>query len=387
MPELYDKDPVGGPHGQISTRPHVLIVDDSRANLTALEASLEPLDVTVDRATSGEKALRCLLEREYAVVLMDVQMPGMDGFQTARFMRERESSMRTPIIFLTAYDESHTRAFHGYAIGAVDYMSKPYDPEILRAKVGIFVELFRGREEVQRKSEELSEANRKLKDRTADLEAFTYSLSHDLRSPLRTIHGFSSLLEQGEGEVIDEEKLSYLVRIKGAAERMSHLIEDMLTLSRASHGEMVVRTVDISRMAHEIVDDLRTHYDDHEVRFSVDDGLQCTADPGLMRIALYNLLDNAWKFTRKVARPAVSITGRSVNGNGSCRLVVSDNGSGFDRKQADGLFQPFRRFHSSRDFAGTGIGLAIVRRVVLRHNGSITLQSEEGKGTRVTLSI
>ena len=387
MHNLYDKDLVEGLHGQVSTRPHVLIVDDSKANLTALEASLEPLDVTVDRAASGEKALRCLLEREYAVVLLDVQMPEMDGFQTAKFMRERESSMRTPIIFLTAYDESHTRAFHGYAIGAVDYMSKPYDPEILRAKVGIFVELFRGREEVRRKSEELAEANRKLRDRTADLEAFTYSLSHDLRSPLRTIHGFGSLLEQAEGEVIDEEKISYLGRIKGAAERMSHLIEDMLTLSRASHGEMVVKTVDVSRMAHEIVDDLRTHYDDHDVRFSVDDGLHCTADPGLLRIALYNLLDNAWKFTRKVTRPAVTVTGRPGNGQESCRLVVSDNGSGFDRAKADGLFQPFHRFHSSRDFAGTGIGLAIVRRVIVRHNGSITLQSEEGKGTRVTMVI
>lgn len=387
MRNLYDKDLVEGLHGQVSTRPHVLIVDDSKANLTALEASLETLDVTVDRATSGEKALRCLLEREYAVVLLDVQMPGMDGFQTARFMRERERSMRTPIIFLTAYDESHTRAFHGYAIGAVDYMSKPYDPEILRAKVGIFVELFRGREEVRRKSEELAEANRKLRDRTADLEAFTYSLSHDLRSPLRTIHGFGSLLEQAEGELIDDEKISYLGRIKGAAERMSHLIEDMLTLSRASHGEMVVKTVDVSRMAHEIVDDLRTHYDDHDVRFSVDDGLQCTADPGLLRIALYNVLDNAWKFTRKVARPAVTVTGRPGNGKEGCRLIVSDNGSGFDRTKADGLFQPFRRFHSSRDFAGTGIGLAIVRRVIVRHNGSITLQSEEGKGTRVTMVI
>lgn len=387
MHNLYDKDLVEGLHGQVSTRPHVLIVDDSKANLTALEASLETLDVTVDRATSGEKALRCLLEREYAVVLLDVQMPGMDGFQTARFMRERESSMRTPIIFLTAYDESHTRAFHGYAIGAVDYISKPYDPEILRAKVGIFVELFRGREEVRRKSEELAEANRKLKDRTADLEAFTYSLSHDLRSPLRTIHGFGSLLEQAEGEIIDDEKISYLGRIKGAAERMSQLIEDMLTLSRASHGEMVVKTVDISRMAHEIVDDLRTHYDDHDVRFNVDDDLHCMADPGLLRIALYNLLDNAWKFTRKVTRPAVTVTGRPGNGKESCRLIVSDNGSGFDRKKADGLFQPFRRFHSSRDFAGTGIGLAIVRRVVVRHNGSITLQSEEGKGTRVTMVI
>ena len=370
----------------IDRRPHVLIVDDNPANLLTLEASLESLDVETVPASSGEEALRKLLEHDFAVVLLDVRMPGIDGFETAELLRDRESSRSTPIIFLTAHDREHARAFRGYALGAVDYMSKPYDPEILRAKVSIFVELFRHRQEVHRKSQEMEDLNRRLRERTADLEAFSYSLSHDLRAPLRTIDGFGSLLMEAERERLGEESLAWLGKIRGASARMSELIEDMLTLAQASHTELHIRPIDLTAMIEGVLGEIRGEEQRAGVEISVDAGLTTIGDPGLFRIALLNLLENAWKFSARIEAPAIRVAG-STTESGALRLVITDNGCGFDRERAEGIFEPFRRFHKASEFSGTGIGLAIVQRVLSRHAGTIEIDSTPGEGTRVTLEI
>ena len=426
----------------------VLIVDDNVRNLMALEATLQELNVRIDRATSGEDALRRLLEREYAVILLDVQMPGIDGFETATIIRERQRSQHTPIIFLTAYDTNHQQAFTGYSVGAVDYISKPYDPDILKAKVTTFVELYRKREEVRRQSALLAEINRKLEERngkieslnrqistmnqeleqrvhrrtvelekinaklteeigererveaevrllnsdlerrvqerTSDLEAFSYSLSHDLRAPLRSIDGFSKVLEEGLGDKLDEEEGKYLQRIRASCGRMHALIDDMLMLARATHGDMQLREIDVTRLATEIADELRLIYPDHNVAFTAQPDIRVTADNGLMRIALFNLLDNAWKFTLRAKRPTVSIT---LADDEAGSILIRDNGSGFNADGAAKLFKPFQRFHSAQEFSGTGIGLAIVHRIVTRHGGEISVASAEGKGTTITLSL
>ncbi len=371
---------------------NILLVDDHLANLIALEAMLKSLDQNLVRASSGEEALLRLLEQDFAVILLDVQMADMDGFETAHMIKQRERNQYTPIIFITAiYHEEHYIS-QGYLSGAVDYLQKPIVPEVLRAKVSVFVDLYHKTEAFKQQAIELERVNqafaqkltevhvlnRQLEALNRELESFSYSVSHDLRAPLRSMKGFSQALLQGYETLLDEKGQDFLYRIVNSCDHMSELIEDLLQLSRVTRGQINMQWINLSEIVQNVVKELQVANPDHNVHISIEDNLTVQADPRLMKIVFTNLLNNAWKFTRETPAAEVEI-GRSWQDNRPI-FYVRDNGAGFDMAFGHQLFQPFQRLHTEGEFEGNGIGLATAQRIIHRHGGEIWADGSVGKG-------
>lgn len=406
----------------------LLLVDDRPENLVALESALEMLGQNLVKVSNGREALRAALNQDFAVVLLDVRLPDVDGFETAGLLRERPRSRHTPIIFLTAVDKDDSQVSKGYSLGAVDYIFKPLDPDILRAKVSVFIELYQKKRQIERlnrsleervrqRTVELETANRDLEHqvrerkraeeevrqfnaqleervqaRTAELEAandelraFSYSVSHDLRSPLRKIEAFSQLLIDECQDELSPPAPDYLSRIRAASRHMNALIEDMLKLSRVSREQMKRESVNLSTIARDILDEYQQSYPTRQVTTNVEDGLIVNGDEALLRIALENLLSNAWKFTGEKDDGRIEFKAAKLDGEEA--FCISDNGAGFDMNHADKLFQAFQRLHPSHSFPGTGIGLAIVYRIIKRHGGRIVGEGRINEGASFTFTL
>jgi light-regulated signal transduction histidine kinase (bacteriophytochrome) len=224
----------------------------------------------------------------------------------------------------------------------------------------------------------LARSNAELMTANAELESFSYSVSHDLRAPLRTIDGFSHALLEDCADRLDDEGRDHLNRIRAATQRMGSLIDDLLNLSRVSRTAMQTQTFDISALARSIAGDLDNEQPGRRIELHIQNGLETTADPSLMRIALGNLLSNAWKFTSKQERARIEFGQADVNGVSA--FFVRDDGAGFDAANADRLFGAFQRLHSVTEFPGTGIGLATVQRIIHRHGGRVWAESATGHG-------
>ncbi len=238
---------------------------------------------------------------------------------------------------------------------------------------------------VEERTHELQERNESLRRNAAELlaantelDAFAYSVSHDLRAPLRSIDGFSQILLEDYSEKLDEAGRESLQRVRAASQRMGTLIDDLLKLARVTRAEIRTEDVDLSGMAREIVADLQRTTPERQVEFEIAPGLKARGDTRLLRVALDNLLRNSWKYTAK--QPAPRVEFRSADANGGRTFMVRDNGAGFDMKYADKLFGVFQRLHSAADFEGTGIGLATVRRIINRHGGRIWAEGAVDQG-------
>jgi two-component system, sensor histidine kinase and response regulator len=373
-------------------RVNILLVDDQPANLVALEAMLQNLEQNLIKAESGREALKQLLTHDFAVILLDVKMPEMDGFETAALIRQREKSRHTPILFLTAADTSQTQAVRGYAVGAVDYLVKPVVPEIVRSKVAVFVELAKKNELLRRQAEllaqseqaalELAEARaelvRDLEHKNRELESFSYAVSHDLRAPLRRIDSFSRAVLESQGERLDEVGQKFLGRVREASQQMSQLIDDVLYLSRVTRAELRDHEVDLSELTGLILSRLQEAEPARRAELKIRPGVVVSGDGQLLRIALENLLQNAWKFTAK--KPEARIEFGVTQSSGEPTYFMRDNGAGFDMTYAARLFGPFQRLHSQQEFSGSGIGLATVQRIIHRHGGKVWAEGLVGQG-------
>ena len=226
------------------------------------------------------------------------------------------------------------------------------------------------------------ERTAELEASTRELDAFAYSVSHDLRAPLRAVAGFSELLIEDYADLLDQTGRDYLVRVVSAAARMSTLIDDLLTLSRATRSEPRWRPVDLTAVAHRVLADLRAADPDpdrHTTRIVVDEAMTATGDPALLELALQNLIGNAWKFTAKQDKALIHVGSRRLP-DGAREYFVRDTGAGFDMRYADKLFVPFQRLHSREEFAGSGVGLAIVGRIITRHGGRIWAEGHPEHG-------
>jgi signal transduction histidine kinase len=400
-----DAEPVEGPLIEIAPV-KILLVDDQPENLLSASAVLESLGQEVIRAESGREALRHLLDHDFAVIVLDVMMPEMDGFETAALIRQRDRSRLTPIIFLTALGRSDDHMLRGYNLGAVDYMTKPFVPEILRSKVSVFVELHRKsvllahqsaliesrNEELQRAihrsqqaEEEIKALNRHLERQldemnqvNRELEAFSYSVSHDLRGPLNRMAGFSKALMEFHSQALNEEGKIFLQRIENSAKRMCELVEDLLNFSRLTRVEMQIEPHDLSAMVAGLAAELQARDPQRVADFDITPGIAVSCDPILMRAAIMNLLENSWKFTRKHATAKIEFG--ETDGPTGPVYFLRDDGAGFDMRDAARLFSPFQRLHKSSDFEGTGIGLATVERIIRRHGGRIWAEGEIERG-------
>jgi two-component system, sensor histidine kinase and response regulator len=371
---------------EAEAKPHVavsiLIVDDDSTKRFALKTILAPLGEEIVEASSGADALRQLLRQEFAVLLLDVRMPMMDGFETAQLIRQRPRSELTPIIFVTALDQAETDMGRGYDLGAVDFVFAPVVPAILRAKVAVFVELYRAQQELRRYRSQLEmlveERTTALTAVNRELEAFSYSVSNDLRAPLLAFDGLSQALLEDYGGELDKKAKDYLLRMRRASARMTSVFDGLQSLFRLTSGEIHRERLDVSKLANEIVDEVRSENPDRKVKVQVADGMTASGDKRLLRILLSNLINNAWKFTGLEAAPKIEIGTEIVDGES--RLFVRDNGVGFDMIYAHRLFGAFQRLHSQSDFPGAGIGLATARRIVNRHGGRIWAEGAVGEG-------
>ena len=360
----------------MNSKHSILIVDDRIENLFTLEKTLGGTGSEIVKAQNGNEALATTLNYNFALAVLDVQMPGMDGFELAEILRNDEKTSTIPIIFLTAYSMGETAIFKGYKSGAVDYIVKPYRPEILLSKANVFLEL-------HRQKELLADANR-------ELEAFAYSVSHDLRAPLRAIDGFSKILLEDYSDSLDAEGNRLLNVVCENTDKMAQLIDDILSFSRMRRNEMSGMEIDISPLVNEIVMELEQTTGGRNIEWRIDDLETVFGDAAMIKVALKNLIGNAVKYTKK-KDPAIIEIGISNDGGATrpnfVTFFIQDNGAGFNMKFADKLFGVFQRLHGPDEFEGTGAGLAIVQRVIERHGGSVRGVGEIEKGSTFYFSL
>src|SRR5579872_2549343 len=347
-------------------RPRVLIVDDN-ADLRDYMGSLLAPVYEVSTAQDGLKALAAAQSDSPDLILSDVMMPRLSGIDLVRKLRADPRTASIPVILLSARAGQES-AIEGLDAGSDDYLTKPFSAPELLARVRTHVQLaLKRREWVSR----LESANR-------ELDAFTYSVAHDLRAPLRGINGMAEILRESKLQQLDAEGQKYLQFIHEYGSRTAELIEDLLKLSRITRGELARESFDLSDLVREVAEQLSHAHPERRVDLVVADGILVTADPRLLRVALENLLGNAWKFTGK--RASARIEFGVEQREGAPVYFIRDNGVGFDMVYADRLFGVFQRLHPLTQFEGTGVGLATVQRILTRHGGRIWAESALNEG-------
>jgi two-component system, sensor histidine kinase and response regulator len=373
----------------------LLIVDDDATQMRALCATLEAEGYLAEGFTSAKESLAHLREHPFDLLLTDLTMPEMDGIELLKAAQEADPHIVG--IVMTGHASVDT-AVSAMKAGALDYILKPFTLRAVRPVLqrALTVRKLLGEnEELRRTEETIRRLNRDLEktvdDRTQqlteanrELEAFSQSVSHDLRAPLRAINGFGGFLLTEYNHVLDERARGYVNRILGAGARMEQLIGDLMRLSHAAGVELRSVSVDLSQLAASIVADLREREPSRHVDVAIESDMSCCGDPQLLRIALENLISNAWKFTRDVRGARIDV-GRSAGVPDG--FFVRDNGAGFEPEQAKNLFAPFRRLHTSAQFPGTGVGLSIVQRIIRRHGGRLSAQGAVGQGATFSFTV
>lgn len=400
----------------------ILIVDDKKENLLSLQVILADRGYDFVEASSGKEALRILLkDQDFAIILMDVQMPLMDGFETAELIRESDKLKHVPIIFLTANMDTPDYIFKGYQAGAVDYMIKPLSAEILQAKVMVFAELYRKNHELKIKEEETKRlnsailaANAELAEQYAaiekqandlmvknkELDAFTYISSHDLQEPLRKIQTFANLILSSEADNLSENGKMKFQRILYSANRMRQLIHSLLTFSRTNINdrERQFEEVNLATVIEDLKEVLSENISEKQAIIETQlQGCVCVI-PFQFTQLLQNLIANAIKFARPDVPPHITISNTIVKGSqlkhdklskdqDYCHITFKDNGIGFEPKFSEKIFDVFQKLHDRDAYEGTGIGLAIVKKIIDNHNGLITATGQPDMGAQFDIYL
>jgi light-regulated signal transduction histidine kinase (bacteriophytochrome) len=310
---------------------------------------------------------------------MDVGLDGdLDGIATAETIRDEHD---VPVVFLTAHADDDT-LHRATSSDAAAYLVKPFKAPDLRCVIEIALHKHaadrRLRENERWLEQTLQQRTAALEATNRELEAFNYSVAHDLRAPLRGIDSFSQLLIERYSQRLDHEGLAYLNRVRASASRMSQLIDALLSLAQVGRSDMQPLDLDFSQLVQSVTSELAAANPDRNVPMVIAPGMRAYADPRMLRIVVANLLENAWKFTARRQRPAVEVG--PVQNTALPTYYVRDNGAGFDPAYASRLFGAFQRLHPDREFPGTGIGLAIVQRVIARHGGTVWADSRPDQG-------
>ncbi len=375
-----------------SRSPTILLVDDRPENLLAYRGILGDMDARLAEAASGEEALRYLLLHPVALILLDVQMPGMDGFETASLIRQNARFEHTPILFVTAGDKTEAKQVEGYDAGAVDFLFKPLVPAILRSKVKVFLELHRKTEQLRVQALEAEAAARKLEEQALELERsneeleqYAYIISHDLQQPVRVIASFLGLLSQRCEGRLDDEAERYIQFSVDAAGRMTEQLTGLLAHARvrSGSGDPPVR-VDCDEILLVVRENLQLMIEETGASVVVEPLPAVQGYPNLLVQLFQNLVQNAIKF-RSDAPPRVDVS-VTRQGDDWC-FEVRDNGIGFEPQFAKRIFEIFQKLHTREEFDGTGMGLAIARKIVETHGGAIWAESRQGAGARFVFTI
>jgi two-component system, sensor histidine kinase len=402
-------------------RVSILLVDDRPENLLALEAILEPLGQELIRADSGPEALKRVLEFDLSVILLDVQMPGMNGFEVAEIIKSRERSRTIPIIFLSAISKEDAYVFKGYSMGAVDYVFKPFNPDVLRSKVAVFVDLFLKQREIQRQGDLLRESQKReleLEHRTSLLETearsaaklsqmndelhrrqvaleqamgarnrFYASMSHELRTPINAVIGYSTLMLDNIYGPLNAKQKEGLQRTLKAARHLLELVNDVLDLSKIEAGkiELSLQPVMFPSLIEDLFVTVRPLADEYGSSLSLEmegESFNIVSDPRRVRQILLNLLSNAIKFGE--GKP-IRVLCKQNEGKG-VEIDVVDLGVGIAKDDIARIFEEFVQVSESKQ-PGTGLGLPISRRLAQLLDGSLTVHSTPGQGSAFRLTL
>lgn len=391
----------------------ILIVDDIRANIVALKKILELHNLDVDTASSGEEALKKILKKEYGLIIMDVQMPGMDGFEVAEILAGSKRTKDIPVIFLSAVNKQKKFIFKGYETGGVDYITKPVDSDLLILKVKSFLKIYHQQnelktvrdllskeieirkqaqdnleEKVAERTVQLVSKNEELELRNHELQQFSWVVSHDLKEPARKVQMFINIIAE-RYLVKNDAANDYIARTIRSVERMQDLITDLLEYSRLS-SKVIPEQTDLNNVLEEVIADFDYLIEQNKAVITVGPLPTIVAIPSQLRQVFQNLIGNSLKFLRKEVTPVIEITSEiiqdkefdspiSQSGN-FVRIVVKDNGIGFDEIHLERIFMIFQSLHDRQTYQGTGIGLAITKKIIEKHNGLITAKSSEGEG-------
>jgi signal transduction histidine kinase len=406
----------------------ILLVDDREDNLLSIRTILEPDGYEFMQANSGRQALKILLkEYDFALILMDVKMPNLNGFETATLIYERERLRHIPIIFITANNYGDENVFKGYKAGAVDYIYKPINSDLLRAKVAVFIDLYNknrkllaqeqklkaaneslqkeievriiSEEKIKELNQQLMENISQLKATNEELDHFAYIASHDLQEPLRKIRTFSDLLITKYSDDLDNTATEFLRKIERSSRRMQLLIDDILSFSRFSTNSDAFKLTDLGDLIDQVLSDMELVIGEKQAVIRKGNMPVIDVVPSMFRQLFQNLIGNALKFSKPNEVPQIAISAEKIKGimipgiekkfyhNDFYTISVSDNGIGFDEQYSDLIFIIFKRLHSSSQFEGTGIGLAICKKIVEKHNGYIFARSKINKGSDFTIAL
>jgi len=404
----------------------ILVVDDRADNLISIEVILEKDNYTIVKANSGKAALKVLLnDHDFSLILMDVQMPELNGYETATIIYERDKLRNIPIIFITANNYDEDFMFKGYRMGGVDYIYKPINPELLRAKVAVFVELYSknqqlmlqekkllvaneflqkeieerkaSEERVKLLNEQLVAKNENLKQMNEELDQFAYMASHDLQEPLRKIQVFSDKILRNNNFDPDSEK--YFGKIINSSKRMQHLINNLLDFSRHTVSSNDFKKTSLNELVKNVLTELEVEIEKSNARINYENLPVVSAVPGLMQQLFYNLFSNAIKFRKPTVDLVIDVKAEKMNpidipkfikygqGKNYYKITMQDNGIGFDDKYAEDIFRVFKRLHSYQEFEGTGVGLSICKKIVEKHNGFIKAESKIDTGSTFIIGL
>ena len=376
----------------------ILIVDDKQENLFSLKSLLKVNLYDVDTAISGEEALKKLLKNEYELVILDVQMPGMDGYEVAENITGYSKTKDIPILFLSAVHIDKRFIAKGYTSGGVDYITKPFDPELLLLKIKTFSRLYKQTKElndiksnleqkVEARTIQLTEANKELEISNAELQQYAFIASHDLQEPLRKIITFSQIVK--ERFVVDEGN-HYMNRIISSSERMRTLINDLLSYSKLS-ATLEFVSMPLNAVIKDTVTDLELVIKETKAKLVIDELPTIEIIPDQLRQVFQNIISNALKFSKHDTEPEIkiwadftkekSIQSQPAEKGDYCRIYIADNGIGFNEQYLDKIFTMFQRLHGRAEYEGTGIGLSIVKKIIEKHNGIVSAKSKEEEGT------
>lgn len=391
----------------------ILIVDDKKENILPLKKILELHNLESEEAYSGEEALKKTLQKNYSLIILDVQMPGMDGFEVGETLAGSNRTKEIPIIFLSAISKEKKYITKGYESGGVDYITKPVDPDLFILKVKTFLKLYQQQNELRdtrdllfkeieirkdaqenlagkilQRTSELQQKNYELELSNHELQQFAWVVAHDLKEPIRKIGIFTKLI--GERCLNEESNGSFYVqRTILAADRMNTLINDLLDYSRLS-APTSFEICDLNEIVSEVTTDLEYLIEEKDGTIQIHGTLpKVQGVPSQLRQVFQNLIGNALKFTEKDKKPKIDITAdfvdsatmedTSLHGMYN-RIIVTDNGIGFDEQYKEKIFTIFQRLHHKDFYAGTGIGLSIAKKIIEKHKGVITGKSKEGAG-------
>ena len=397
---------------------YILAAEDSPVQAKRLKHFLDTNDINCEICSNGADALQAAKARKPVLIISDIIMPGMDGYEFCTKIKSDPVLNDIPVILLTSLSDP-LDIIKGLQAGADNFITKPYDEQYLLSRIyyllannqmrrigsgDMVIEImFQGTkyqinsdkkqildlllsvyEAAIHRNEDLIEAqlqlqrsNENLISANQELEAFARTVSHDLRSPLSGVVGFATLL-LSDSKNMDDVAKNYIQWILESGYKMAQLIDDLLQYSRSGLADITLESVDLSKMASEIVADLKMRNPERIVNVNVQEDIVVNADQKLIQVVLNNLLGNAWKYSGKVENAEISFG--KVELEGITTLFIADNGAGFDMEKAEKLFSPFIRLHSNNEFQGTGVGLSTVKRIIEKHNGSIWAESEKGKG-------